>query len=416
MIGPISMQSIRLILAALSLASLLSACGGGGHAASPPGNGLTVTPGDRQVTVSWKAESNVDYWLFFGPASSISTDNWTTISGSRVATNISSPYVVTGLTNGTTYSFTMNGRVNGGPGGSGTPSVSAVPLIAGSIWSLGGTLGSSEIRGISNYTDTSNLATYVAIGSSGAMYRSTDGVSWTASTAAGSTSLNAILYSLGKHIAVGASGSVLYSADATTWTASNAVTTANLNSIASNNAFVVAVGDNGTIRYSSDGATWSAAASVPSSANLYGVTYSAQGLWVAVGASGTLLTSSDGSNWNLIAAGTTADLKGVAVLAVTTNNVVTYTLAAAGTGGTLLTSKDGVSWSSQTLSPAVDLNAIVAWSQFVAVGAGGKIVSSIDGMTWANQNSGVTSNLLTVANAQGQYIAAGQGGVSVYSR
>lgn len=38
----------------------------------------------------------------------------------------------------------------------------------------------------------------------------------------------------------------------------------------------------GTIISSGDGITWTAAASVPVSTELYGVSYSTQGLWIAV--------------------------------------------------------------------------------------------------------------------------------------
>jgi hypothetical protein len=42
-------------------------------------------------------------------------------------TGVASPLMISGLTNGVTYSFAMNGRISGGPGGAQTPSVSATP-------------------------------------------------------------------------------------------------------------------------------------------------------------------------------------------------------------------------------------------------------------------------------------------------
>ena len=89
-----------LVLAAAVLASVLVAgCGSSGSSASVPA-GLVVVPGDGRVTVTWPADSTVDYWLFYANATSISTSNWTTIPGSVVIMDASSPYVAAGLTNG----------------------------------------------------------------------------------------------------------------------------------------------------------------------------------------------------------------------------------------------------------------------------------------------------------------------------
>lgn len=399
-------------------AGALASCGSGSSAPAPVG-GLTVVPGDSHVTVTWNAEANVDYWLFYAPASSITATNWADIPGSRALQNVHSPLVVTGLTNGVTYSFAMNGRTKGGPGGPSTPSVSAVPRPAGETWSPGGTLGSSDMRAIAFGTASgSTTNSFVAAGLGGALYQSTDGTTWSAITPTSNADLHGAVYALGRYIAVGAGGTIRFSTDIGNWTAAASSTTANLNAVAASAGMAVTVGDSGTIRFSSDGINWIAAANVPTTSNLYGVTYSSSNLWIAVGAGGVLLTSTDGSNWSSVNSGTTADLRAVAVLATFPNLVATYTHVAVGAGGAIVRSTDGATWSAQPLGSAPELTALVAPSpaQFVAVGRGGVVMTSLDGITWLTRASGTTADLYGLIVAGNQYTAVGQGGVSIYSR
>ena len=248
-----SICSIRLALTALIVALLVSACGGSGSSAAPPAAGLTLVPGDAQVTVSWQPESGVEYWLFYAADPSLTTTNWPSLPAGHAVINVSSPFVVTGLTNGTAYSFTMNGRVNHGPGGPGTLTVSATPRVSGLTWALGGTLGATDMHGVAfGPTASAPLGLYVAVGNGGAMFQGTDGAAWAAIPGVPATNLNAAVFDVGlaKFVAAGAAGEILYSTDAITWTPATSNTVQNLNSVATNGAALVAVGDNGTIRYS----------------------------------------------------------------------------------------------------------------------------------------------------------------------
>lgn len=94
----------------------------------------------------------------------------------QIFTNAVSPMVVSNLTNGTLYSFTVNGRIDGGPGGTGSPAVTAIPRLAGGIWVVGTPIGSTNINGIAYGTF------FVAVGDSGALFTSTDGINWVAPT------------------------------------------------------------------------------------------------------------------------------------------------------------------------------------------------------------------------------------------
>jgi hypothetical protein len=441
-----SLLTFKSVLAILAAAALVSACGGSGQSASPTVGGLKVEPGEAGVTFTWTAVPGVQYWLYGAPASSIckncgnSPFNWFQIAGavSRGQSNalISSPYFLTGITNDTLYSFMMDARVNGGPGGDATPSVSATPRLAGATWNSGGNLGTGDITGIA-YGPILNSATnsyattgsYLGMGATGAKYQSTDGLSWTAITSSDKTNWFSTLYALNKFIGIGQSGAVTYSTDLKTWTSATSGVTQNLNAMASNGSMVVAVGNNGTIIRSSDAITWTASTSTPSTLPLYGVGYTINGIWVAVGASGTLLTSSDGATWTAVSSGTTADLKSVASMAniITTNNVAAtvYSMVVTGNNGALLQSADGAKWALQSIGTNANLNAVVAsvgvlpTNQFVAVGNAGLAYTSTDGLTWTARSTNTSQNLNVLfrgLSPQTRYIALGANGSTVYTQ
>jgi hypothetical protein len=356
----------------------------------------------------------VEYWVFYGNAASITTSNWTSIAGSQSILGAASPLVVGGLTNGSVYSFTLNGRVKGGPGGDGTPSVSAVPRLAGTAtaslpapWVAGTALGASDLRGVTWGT------VFVAVGAGGAMYSSTDGITWTALNPVAAANLNAATYR-SVYLAAGDGGTMLYSSDAVTWTAQNSGTANNLYAIGTSSTQFVAVGAKGTIVSSGDGITWTAAANSATTKDLYAVSQFGNSLWIAVGANGTLITSSDGSNWTSVASNTTLDLNGVTVgLSAVTN---TWLYVAVGANGTLLTSPDAVTW---TVQPAIGtgmLSAVTYGSQFIAVGANGGIFTSTDGMTWASQPSTTSGNLKAIVHAPYSYLVVGAAGVNLLAK
>ena len=121
------LSSLRLTISALFLAAFLAACGGGsGSSAPPPTGGITATAGDGQVTITWVADAGVDYWLMYA-ATATPIDMKSPPGNHAWFTGVTSPLVIPGLTNGVTYSFAMDGRISGGPGGAQTPSVSATP-------------------------------------------------------------------------------------------------------------------------------------------------------------------------------------------------------------------------------------------------------------------------------------------------
>ena len=404
-----------LALAAIACAAVLPGCFlGRGESANPPAGGITAVAGDGYVTLTWQPDSGVEYWLYFGAGTSVDIAH----AGS-IRINVSSPYTVSGLTNGTTYAFAINGRKDGGPGGS--PAVTtATPRPIGIEWTIGGTAGTADLKGISYGIG------YDAVGNAGALFQSSDGITWTAAagnwaTLANGNNVNAIRFNLDRYIAVGDAGLILFSTDNTNWTAGTfaapPLPVPKLNALASAAARMVAVGDGGAIYYSDDSAvTWNAAATVPGgTGNLYGVATSG-GRWVAVGAAGTVITSSDGTNWVAVTSVTpaiAADLMGVTV------STSTGAWAAVGAGGVVATSPDGLVWTTQVVT-ATDLQAVAAsvtgTNLFVALGKAGVAFTSLDGTTWTSRTTGTVSDLFAAVNGGGQFVAVGQAGTTINSK
>ena len=419
-----SLHSIRASLLALVSAVLIAACGGSTSTTTPPppAGGISLVAGDSQVTVSWKETPGVEYWIFAAPNNpSLSLSTWLATTGSTYRLKVTSPFVVTGLANGTPYSFFMTGRVNSGPGGAATPTVTAAPRLAGNTWTLGSSLNTGTKTGMTygSYVDTTTNTTkltYLAVGNGGRLYSATSIDTWTALPSVVTTDLYAAEFGFAKFVAVGAAGKVIYSSDTKTWTQATSITSQNLNAMAINGSLAVAVGDNGTIITSKDAIAWTAATSAPTTAHLYGVAYTASGTWVAVGAAGTILTSTDGSSWTAQTSASSADLKAVGALASVLNGTTTYQFIAVGTNGTVLSSSDAIKWTAQNANTTATLNALSAVNQFLAVGANGTILTSADGITWTRQVSNTSTELKTLLRAENQYIAVNTAGGIVSSK
>ncbi len=426
------LRSFKLFVAALTAALLSVACGNGEPAPAP--TGLVVSAGESSATVSWDMTDGVEYWLFFGPtsvapATTSSMQGWFGLPGGNVLLKATSPYVVTGLPNGLSYSFSVNARTNGGPGGPGSAAVTATPRIAGANWLAGNTVpATTDLRGVAfgataATATTIPVNTLVAAGIGGAIYSSLDGATWSAVNYANSRNINAAAY-FGTFKLVGDGGLVLMSSDAATWTVQTSGTTQNLYAIASNGLNLnVAVGANGTIISSVDGVTWNAATSTGTTRDLYAVSYAAygNGLWLAAGAGGAMVQSTDGLTWTSVASNTLADLRGIAYgtqLSTSTTGVLTATsqFVVVGATGTVLNSTDGATWSAQTLAGAGNLHAVGYGTQYVAVGSGGKIFISTDVTNWTTAISTTTQDLYAVARGALSYSVVGAGGANLLSK
>lgn len=445
------------------LALVVSACGGAGSSAPPPTGGITVTPGNGQVFITWTADPGVDYWLMYAQTSSpIDISNPPINHFWAPSTQLTSPYVLTGLTNALPYSFAMNGRTGGGIGGAQSPSAFATPRPAGANWiGSSGTTASGDLHGIAFGTSSADAQNYyLAVGDGGVMYKSLDsviqsltGYIWSPIAAPVTTPLPAVNYKaatnmFSRYIAVGDGGvggganNIVSSTDLVTWTpaawaSGTSAPSKSINALAGYGTALVAVGNQGSVYYTTDGLTWTASNPVPNSPDLYGVTYSAYtGLWIAVGASGALLTSPDGITWTAGNSGVSVNLYSV------TATIATATLAnvvvAVGDNGTIITNSTMTAtpggagaWVAPTVGPtdhrtlyAINTDSV----QFLVVGQGGggqsgTAYTSLDGLTWSPANTTQTNStpavlsptLYNIIGSASKYLVVGQSGAIISS-
>ncbi len=416
-------DKIKLLLSVIFTTVLVLACGG--DSAPAPAAGITVTAAESSVTVRWNMDNGVDYWLFYGPTSLTPTDTstmkgWIGLPGGGTLTGVSSPSVISGLANGVSYSFSVNGRTNSGPGGAGSPPVAVTPRLAGAMWTAAPVVSASDFRCVISNGST----TYVAAGTGGAMFSSPDGSTWTAINYQTANRLNAALYQGGYRL-VGDGGLILASTDAVTFSAQTSGTNQNLYAVASNfSTLNVAVGASGSIVTSPLGSIWTSVANSGTNQDLYGVAYGVinnVGTWVGVGAGGTIVKSTDGVTWVTATSGTNAHLRGIAYGYSTATGLPVW--VAVGDAGTVISSADGSTWTSKTLTSTTgtagipgNLNAVTYGTQFVVVGDSGQVFYGTDGQTWTAAAGVTTANLYAVARGPYTYVAVGASGSNLVSK
>lgn len=432
----------------ITLASpLFGGCSNNGSSAEPPA-AFASAAGDGRVVLTWTAEPNVNYWLFTATDPTLTAFVWANLPNAHVYQSAASPFYICGLLDGTEYWFAANGRTGSGPGGPSSPTISAIPYKAGSVWAANTALaqnlvspnlygaGYASLKTCSNVTASAS-GKFAAVGAGGAVFISADGINWTSQSApAGFTS---DLYAVTGHaahlnnesdpalrwVAVGAGGASIYSTDGVVWAVGRAWDSNNpaLRSLTHVAGTYFAVGDAGTILVTTDGITWTALTSGTTS-NLNGVTHG--NIYVAVGSGGTILTSTDSATWTSRTSGTTNVLRQVSSIG--------DTYVAVGDSGAVSTSVDGgATWAAQALTGAPNLVGIAANaqlatinssgllfsttdlaknSQFVAVDSNGNAYTSTDGVTWSGAiATGITGINALVSSGFG-YVAAGNSGAT----
>ena len=405
------MKRQLVLITALFFSILLQGCYSQGTSAPAPLN-VNVVEGDSSATVTWDMVPGVEYWIFRAAASDLTPSSCFGALQCQIVTNAISPTVISGLTNGTVYSFTINGRIAGGKGGPGSPSIQKTPRLAGVTWNTGAAQGVDDLHGITYGT------VYVAVGNNGASFSSIDGINWTAFTSPlPAANFTAVTYWGGKYVAVGLGGAIYTSTDALLWQQQTSNTSNDLYAISSNGVSVLVVtGANGTILTSTDGINWTSQASGTSN-NLYGVAY-ANGKFIAVGGAGTILTSSDTVTWQAITPTSSANLRTITygTIAGATIGTTTPLFVALGDAGTLVTSSDAVTWTGQiSIAANPQINSVTFGHQFVAVANNGGIFTSTDGNNWVLSTT-ATAPLYAISHAAYDYTAVGGSGLNMHSK
>ncbi len=289
---------------------------------------------------------------------------------------------------------------------------------------------------------------------------STDGHNWKYSpNSTSNAQLSAVHYAAGKWVACGSSGTFFYSTDGVTWNRGTAANTLSawFGSVAYGDGNFVAVtqlfvsGKNQlTLFRSTDGQNWTREDTGVPISGIGPVRY-ANGTWVVVANSqspfGTkILTSTDLVQWNTdipvltggttfeglaygnarwVAVATTAgwSTDGVTWSSVTVNPSTPPSQAVAlhdmifandefwgvGDRGVIRKSPDGISWTTISNGPIANLNGIATnGTQLVAVGAEGVILTSMDAQNWTQRASGISNpTFRDIIYAAGTYLATG---------
>jgi hypothetical protein len=474
--GILTVKKLFYVLIAAIVTPLLGGCFETGSAAAAPpwvntgaplfnspNNGATA--GDGRVKLEWIPTAGVEYWAFSATNPSLTAFNWTGLPNALAVIAALTPSYMCGLIDNSAYYFATNGRINGGPGGPSSSTISATPYNASAnSWTPNTSLiqdiyglGYTSLTTCANNTALSATGTFAAVGAGGTIFTSPDAISWTGQSSPVATNLNAVAgYAAYQNnattsglrwVAVGNGGTAVYSTDGINWTAATAIATAttqNLRSIIQVGGGFYAVGDAGTIISSNDGNTWAAGVSNTSN-RLNGIAHA--GMFVAVGDNGTIVVNG-GSGWVAQTSNTASNLRQVA--AITTIYGSIY--VAVGDGDTIVTSdsytRNG-SWTTLTLpgalapnlvgvtveprgvetttaytiAPAVDpwLKFISA-AQFVAMDSAGNTYTSVNGHDWTatGNNTGITCTLGTTClnpliNSGFGYVAAGNAGATAYA-
>jgi len=119
---------LKLLIQVIPLALFLVACSNPVEPLPPVTSaptGVSASPGNRQVTVTWDPVSGADsYNIYWSTSSGVSKTSYTKrISG------VSSPYAHTGLTNGTKYYYVVTAE-NSADESDESSKVSATPSLA----------------------------------------------------------------------------------------------------------------------------------------------------------------------------------------------------------------------------------------------------------------------------------------------
>lgn len=247
--------------------------------------------------------------------------------------------------------------------------------------------GATNVNGVaSNATDL-----YVAVGDSGKIATSPDGVTWTQRTSGFSTTnIIAVAYFNGLWVATGSSGKIGTSPDGITWTQRTSGTASQLRAVAYGDGIWVTGGSTVLLTATDPTSTWTSRTSTLTDLNRNGIYYWPEGnIWVAGSDTVTtegLASSSDGITWtardSTFAAFTTCFTSTASVL------VNSGSLGGSPVTWDVQSSTNGTSWTDRT--PAD--NTASMWAAAVddagfMIIAGTKIQSSTDGSTWTDRGS-----------------------------
>lgn len=261
----------------------------------------------------------------------------------------------------------------------------------------------------------------VAVGDAGIVYSTSNGHDWTRQREGSpNDALIDITWTGTEFIAVGFSGTLLRSPDGITWTFFGPGTQSHLNGVAASDTLMVAVGSGGMMFSSTDGDIWDSLASF-GSITFNDIVY-ADEMWVACASGGKIFRSIDGLNWE---AQVSVFLPTLTFSAITRTDSLFFVAAIDISSGSanrcsIYSSPDGDAWFVREALPAWYLHDIF-WTgnEIITVGEGtnyhlgfpdGLLFSSTDGEVWTSHPVDAPFTLYAAGQIGTELIVAGGDG------
>ena len=255
---------------------------------------------------------------------------------------------------------------------------------------------------------------YIMVASKGNIIMSSgDPSTWRAVASPTTDRLEDVVFANGRFVAVGESGTILVSTDGLNWFNQTRGPNHDLDGLAVGNGLAVAVGKNGTILSSTDGSSWTQAQAAALDVGLHGVAFG-QNKWVAVGDSTNIFTSTNGLDWE-------AHWPGFEFNYLKSVHYANGLWVAAGVYGEILTSPDALTWTRRTSPVSYDLNEVTfGQGLFMIVGDHGSspnatILTSSNGVTWTDRTYFNGKNARGVTYENGVFAMVNNDGLIMYS-
>ena len=407
---------------------------------------VTVKGGDAQAVLHWQDATGASSYNIYYKAGTGATSSDTALE------SVSSPHTISGLTNGTLYSFIVQSVNDDGAASSEeVTTISDVrmtikhhaPRLTGAatdgtayvLVGQGGAIYTAALDGsakvmqssgtqVDLYSVAYGAGIYVATGASGILLTSSNGAAWQQHFSPTGGALDKVIFANNQFYAIGQTA-VLLSSDGLSWTLSDHTTAMCNNDVENDNYLqhisyadskLVVTATTGCMKTSTDnGTTWVAnSASSSDTEEFLGLTHNGTSFVAISRDNGPVIelhTSTNGTSWSQT---TITDLTSPTGLDFAEGVFVTS--QSDGDGLHYLSSSDGISWSEGTYTntPTTTFQFIdYSGSDFITVGDNLEVVLSSDGMSWNNTSSGViATQFIKVLHDGSQYLAvSGEGGV-----
>jgi fibronectin type 3 domain-containing protein len=96
----------------------------------PTPRNFSAQPGDGKITLYWDTHPQIQHYnIYIATQSGVTAETYSHLPGSMTVRNITSPYVLRGLTNGTTYYLVLTGETDAGGESLATDEISATPHL-----------------------------------------------------------------------------------------------------------------------------------------------------------------------------------------------------------------------------------------------------------------------------------------------